>query len=238
MVEFTRMVSAGDGIARMMTIAPEVKGAASIIAAGVNRGMVMALGHSLALEAEVDEAVRAGATLTTHLFNAMPPMHHRTANLTSIALTDDRIACTCIYDRVHISRAALRTALRCKPPGLLALVSDATAALEAPDGGFEADGVHYEARGGRVTLKGTRTLAGSAVSLATAVHYVAQDGGVSFEEAWRLGSAAPAGILGVAAAKGEIAAGKDGDLVVLDEDGRVRATVVRGTLIHGSPDPA
>ncbi len=236
LVEFSKMAGAGDGIAKMMTIAPETKGAASIIAAGVKRGMVMALGHSLAGAADVDEAVRAGATVVTHLFNAMPPFHHRERNLVTVALTEDRLTCACIYDRHHISREAMTVALRCKPAGRLVLVSDATAALGAPDGSFDADGTRYTVKGGQVTVKGTATLGGSASSLLDGVRNVAEDLGVLLEEAWRLGSAAAARAIGLGDSKGELAPGRDGDLVVLDDDWSVRAAAVRGTVVHGSRD--
>jgi N-acetylglucosamine-6-phosphate deacetylase len=153
----------------------------------------------------------------------------------SVALTDDRLTCACIYDRHHISREAMLMAVRCKPAGKLLLVSDGTAALGAADGAFEADGVRYAVKAGQVTVKGTATLGGSAVSLLGGVRNVVDDLGLPLEDAWRLASSAPARVL-AAEAKGEIAPGRDGDLVLLGDDWKVRATVVRGSVVHGSGD--
>ncbi|MBI2931118.1 MAG: N-acetylglucosamine-6-phosphate deacetylase [Planctomycetes bacterium] len=233
LVEFSKLATAGDGVVRMMTVAPEVKGAVSLIAAGVKRGMVMAVGHTSAGAADLEEAVRAGATVVTHLFNAMAPFHHRHENAVAAALIDDRLTCTCIYDRHHINRAAMMIARRCKPPGRLMLVSDATAALEAPEGAFQVEGRRYVVKGGQVTVHGTQTLGGSAVSLLQGVRQLAEDLGLPLEEAWRMASAVPAGVLGLDRIKGEIAVGYDADMVVLEKDWSLRATVVRGTIAYG-----
>ncbi len=233
LVEFGRLASGGSGIVRMMTIAPEGKGAVSLIAAGLKRGIGMSIGHTLASRAEVDAAIRAGASMATHLFNAMAPLHHREENAPAAALVDDRLTCACIYDRFHIGRSAMTIAHRCKPRGRLMLVSDATSALGAPDGAFESDGVKYSVKAGQVKVRGTETLGGSAVSLLQGVRNVVEDLGLPLEEAWRMASAVPARAIGLGATKGEIAAGFDGDIVLLDEHWQVRATFVRGREVHG-----
>ena len=238
LVEFTRLATAGGGVVKMMTLAPEIEGALSIIAAGVKRDIVMSAGHTMATRAELDAAVRGGLKVVTHLFNAMRPLHHRTEGVLDGALIDDRVWSCLIYDRQHVSRAAAEIAWRCKPREKLVLVSDATAAMASPDGEYELDGVKVEVKAGRVTVRGSGRLGGSSSTLLDGVRNLVDDLGVPLVRAWELASLNPARLLGLEAAKGAIAPEYDADLVVLDEGWKIRASVVGGRMLHGSAHPA
>jgi len=233
LVEFTKLVTAGEDVTRMVTVAPEIRGAVSLIAAGVKRGVTMAVGHSSAGREEMEEAVRAGATVVTHVYNAMSAFHHREENVLSTALIDDRLTATCIYDRHHLSRAAMQILLRCKPADRVALVSDATAGPGNPEGALDVAGMRLEVRGGKVTARESGQLAGSAVPLLECVRHVVEDLDLPLERAWRMASAVPARVLGLEGSKGAAAPGNDADLVVLDERWHIRATLVKGRVVHG-----
>src|SRR5262245_20313690 len=148
LVEFTRLVTAHAGLVRMMTLAPEIKGALSLIAAAGRRNVLMAAGHSMATRPEMEAAAREGLRGVTHLFNATRPFHHRDEGLIGSALLDERVACTLIYDRRHVGRTAAELVWRCKPRGKVILVSDATAAMEAPDGAYDVGAVRQVVKGG------------------------------------------------------------------------------------------
>jgi N-acetylglucosamine-6-phosphate deacetylase len=231
LAEFRAWWRASGGLLRMITIAPELPGALAVIREASRRGVIVAAGHSTAKADVVARAVaRVGLRHVTHVFNGMDPLHHRDETLLSAALTDDRLSCGFIYDRHHVRARAARLLLRAKPAGRVVLVSDATAAMGAPDGELRADGARYFVRGGRVTVKGSDTLAGSAASLLEGVRCLVEDGLASLEEAIDLASRHPAALLGVR--KGALEAGRDADVVLLDRRLRVRMTFVGGELLY------
>src|SRR5262245_56522418 len=174
--EFREDVKAAKGQLRMMTIAPELPGAIDVLREGVKRRVIMCAGHSKALAGDVSRAVlEGGLRHVTHVFNAMPPLHHRDETLLNAALLIDRLSCGMIYDRQHMSAGTAILLLKLKPVGSLILVSDTTFALDAPDGEITADGETYVVGKGRVTVKGTGRLAGSAFSLLDGVRCLIAD---------------------------------------------------------------
>jgi N-acetylglucosamine-6-phosphate deacetylase len=210
-----------------MTLAPERAGALARIARLVANGIVVSVGHT---RASYDEAVRAfdaGATMVTHLYNAMSPLGHRAPGVVGAALVDDRVTCGLIVDGVHAHPAAMRVALRAKTPARIALVTDAMAAAAMGQGTYALAGksVTVDATSARLA---DGTLAGSILTMDAAVrNIVALD--VSLEDALRMASTVPARVLGISS-KGRIAAGADADLVLLDDALRVRATIVAGAI--------
>lgn len=140
----------------MVTLAPEVEGAALLQEQLVRRGIVTALGHSLADDACVRESVTRGARHVTHLFNAMGPLHHRTLGMAGSALTDDRLTADLICDGVHVHPAVVRLAARAKGDGLV-LITDRVD--PGPEGsGFGSGAVHDDGAALRLP---DGTLAGS-----------------------------------------------------------------------------
>jgi N-acetylglucosamine-6-phosphate deacetylase len=213
----------------IVTLAPELPGAAAGIAELARRGVVVSIGHSAATYEEAIAGVDAGARMVTHLYNAMSPFSHRAPGVVGAALTDDRLTCGVIADGVHVHDAALRLALRTKGPGRIALVTDAMSAAGVGPG-------EYELAGKRVIVDATSarladgTLAGSILTLDAAVRNVTALG-VPLEDALRMASEVPARLLGLTS-KGRLAAGGDGDLVLLDEALAVEATVIGGTVAY------
>lgn len=224
--EFERVWRASRGLLRVLTLAPEAAGAASVLAAARRRGVLVSLGHTDAGAAEVDRAASAGARLVTHLFNAMAPFHHRAESAVSAFLTDDRLACGLIYDGNHVGPRAAALALKAKGPEGLFLVSDAVFALGLKPGRYRADGTDYELSGGRFCVRGG-PLGGAVRSLRDCVARFARDLRVPLGVAWRLGSESPGRLLGKGF--GVLAAGAPADLALVAPDGAVRASWVGGT---------
>lgn len=235
LAEFRACLKASRGLLRMMTIAPELPGALKVIREGTRRGVIMSAGHSVATAAQVREAVRRGGLRhVTHVFNAMPSLHHREETLVGEALLSGDLSCGFIYDRVHLNPTVARLLVRLKPPGKLVLVSDTTFAMDARDGEVSADGERYVVRKGEVRVKSTGRLAGSAHSLLHGVRCLVADLGLGLEEAVALASAAPARLLGLGDRKGALRPGADADVVLLDDRLRVKATFVEGEQVHGN----
>jgi N-acetylglucosamine-6-phosphate deacetylase len=225
-VVLERLLAAG-GV-RMVTLAPELPGALSLVSRLADAGVVASLGHSDASYEEARAAARAGARSVTHLFNAMPPFHHRSPGIVGAALELDALTCELICDGAHVDPAVLRVALRAKGVSGVRLVTDAMEAAGLPDGTYRLGAAPVTVSGGRAVIAGTDTIAGSTLTMDAAVRGAVRFLGVAVEEAVAMASAAPARLLGLGERKGAIAVGWDADLVLLDEELRVLRTMIGG----------
>jgi len=192
------------GLARpvlMLTLAPEQSGGLALVRAARAQGMLVAIGHSAADAPVLAEAAEAGASLTTHLGNAMPHMLAKFRNPLVAHLAEDRLAASFIADGLHVPPAALKVMLRAKGLDRAVLVTDATAAAAAAPGLYRFAGMPIEhSENGTVHVPGQAMLAGSALCLDQAVRNVADWGFASPAEAVRLASANPAALLAPALA--------------------------------------
>ncbi len=213
-----------DGL-RIMTVAPELPGALALIERLAGLGVVASLGHSGATLDEARAGYRAGARSTTHLFNAMTGADHRLPGLAVAALTNDDAYVELVADGFHVHPALWPIILRTKPAGRLVLVSDAMSLAGTGDGPGSIGGLPVVVRGGRVTLAGSDTLAGSVIAIDTAVRNLVREG-VPLPVAVAAASSSPAALLGQLD-RGRIAVGLRAHLVELDDDLRVRR-VTRG----------
>jgi N-acetylglucosamine-6-phosphate deacetylase len=233
--EFREYLRAAGGKLRMMTLAPEHPGALEVIREGKRRGVIMSAGHSMATAEDITRAVvRGGLSHVTHVFNAMAPLHHREETILNAALLMDRLSCGMIYDGHHLSAGMAMLLMKLKPVGSLVMVSDTTAALDAPDGELVADGERYVVKDGQVRVKGTGRLAGSAASLLDCVRSLIRDTDVPPALAIYMASGAPAKLMGLEGRKGVLRPGADADIVLLDRGMKVRMAFVEGELLHGN----
>ncbi|CAB4867490.1 unannotated protein [freshwater metagenome] len=196
-------------VVRLVTLAPELPGAAEAIRLLVRRGIVVSLGHSTPSLTEVDAAVQAGATMATHLYNGMSGVHHRSPGLAAAALLDDSLSVGLIADLIHVHPLAIELAYRVKPPDRTVLVTDAVAWRAGTAGA-----VGMAMRDGAPRLP-DGTLAGSALTMDAAIRNVVNQCGVPLEQAVRSASTNPARTIGCTD-RGAIAVGQRGDLVALD----------------------
>lgn len=223
--DFERLWAASGGRVRLLTLAPELPGAGAVIAAARRRGVVVSLGHTDADASAMERAAARGARLVTHLFNAMPQLHHRLEGAAGAALTDGRLACGLIYDRNHVGRRAAALALKAKGPRGLFLVSDAVFALGLRPGRYRAGGTDYELKDGAFRVRGG-PLGGAVRSLRECAALFAKDLGLPLWDAWRLAAEVPAGLIGHRG--GTLVPGALADMVLVGPDGRVRASWVGG----------
>ena len=215
-----------DGL-RLLTVAPELPGAIELIGWLRDRGAAISVGHSAATLEEAQAGYDAGATSTTHLFNAMSGVDHRAPGVAVAALLDDRVFVELIADGIHVHPALWSLITRTKPADRLVLVSDAIALAGTGDGRGRIGGLEVQVVGERVTLVGTSTLAGSVLSLDVAVRNLVASG-IALAAAVAAASRNPLALLGVTD-RGRIAVGQRADLVELDGSLHVRRVMRAGT---------
>lgn len=221
----------GEPLLRLMTIAPERQGALEAIRWLVRHGVAVAVGHSAVGEERLEQAIQAGASQVTHLFNGMPPFHHRTPGLAGAALADDRLVAQIIADGVHIHPTALKVAYRARGARGLALVTDALAPMGLGEGRFRLGEFEVEVREGACRLP-DGTLAGSIQGLDQLMRRMVQAVGVPLVEAVAMASRVPAASVGLGGRAGTLRPEAWGDVVVLDRETlEVRATVVAGRIV-------
>jgi N-acetylglucosamine-6-phosphate deacetylase len=215
----------------LVTLAPELPGALAVVRRLVDRGVVVSAGHSSATADEARAALDAGVTWVTHLFNAMPALHHRGPGLVGVALADDRVRVGLIADGLHVDPTMVAVAARALGDRLT-LVTDAVAALGAPPGAVRLGGLDaaVSVDDGAVRLP-DGTLAGSTLSLDRAVRNLVAFAGVPLPDAVRAATATPAAVLGLED-RGAVVPGAVGDLVLLTASGEVVATVVAGRVVY------
>jgi N-acetylglucosamine-6-phosphate deacetylase len=210
---------------RMVTIAPELTGALPLIESLRRDGIIVAMGHSDANYEQSKAAIGAGVNHVTHLFNAMPPLHHREPGPIAAAVEAD-ITCELINDGRHIHPAVVRLVFELidKP----ALVTDAIDATGVGDGHFELGGQEVLVHSGEARLTETGSLAGSTLTMDRALRNAVKASGLSVERASAAASLIPARALGREHELGSIAPGMCADLVVLDDDLQVARVMASG----------
>jgi N-acetylglucosamine-6-phosphate deacetylase len=221
-----RLVAAARGHLRMVTLAPELPGALVAVPELVEAGVVVAVGHTEATYDQTREALAAGATVGTHLFNAMPPLHHRDPGPVG-ALLESSAYVELVADGVHVHPSVLSLAWR---DGRTALVTDAMAAAGAPDGSYDLGGLSVTVEGGVARLDDGGAIAGSTGTLDAALRLAVSAAGVPLPEALAAVTSTPAAVLGLADV-GILAPGAHADLVVLSDDLTVERVMRRGSWL-------
>jgi N-acetylglucosamine-6-phosphate deacetylase len=197
-------------VVRLVTIAPELPGALELIERLAGQGVVVSLGHSGASADVAREAIDAGASMVTHVFNAMEPLHHRAPGLAGVALVDERVRVGVIPDGRHVDPIVLELVRR-SAGSRVVLVSDATPAAGAPAGRYSMAGVTIDGEGRTVDGR----LAGSVLTLDAGVRSWVASTGATLAE-------------GLAAASSAPEPGGAADLVLFDDGGEVRRVMRRG----------
>jgi len=222
-------------VLRLVTLAPERPGALALIARLREAGAIVSIGHTDATFEQAVAGIDAGATLATHLYNAMSPLHHRAPGAVGAVLADDRITAMVIADGIHAHPVALNVALRAKGPERVALVTDAMSAAGAPPGRYALAGAEVISDGQAARLA-DGTLAGSTLTLDRAVRMMAGLGGARLEDALAMASTVPAGAIGLEGV-GRIAVGQSADLALWSSAMEVTAAIVGGELAYQRPSP-
>lgn len=224
-----KLLEAGQGQVRTVTVAPELPGALGLIGDLVAAGVVAAIGHTDADYAQAAAGFSAGAGLSTHLFNAMSPINQRKPGAAMAALESDA-AFELINDGVHVHPAMIRLAARYGPHRMV-LVTDAMSATGVGDGTYILGGLPVTVADGMARGTESGSLAGSTLTMDVAFRRAVQQVGLSIGTAVAAASTNPARVLGIADRCGSLTAGLAADLVLLDDDLQVRRVMVAGNWL-------
>jgi N-acetylglucosamine-6-phosphate deacetylase len=226
-----RLLDACRGWARVVTVAPELPGGLELVRQVARAGVVPAVGHTQAGYETATAAVDAGAWVSTHLFNAMPGLHHRDLGTVGAVLSREEVVCELVNDGVHLRPEVVRLVFQAAGARRVALVTDAIAAAGMDDGDYDFGRVPLRVRGGVARLLDGRTIAGSTLTMDAALRRAVQEVGIRMEDAVAAASTTPARAIGIGGRTGSIEPGKAADLVVLDDDLEVVAVMAGGRWV-------
>ncbi|MCC6389486.1 MAG: amidohydrolase family protein, partial [Bryobacterales bacterium] len=232
--EFRRWQEAASGHIRLVTVSPEWPEAPRYIEALVNEGIVLSIGHTKATSEQIEDAVRAGATKSTHLGNGSHAVLARHPNYIWDQLANDQLAAGFIADGFHLPASFLKCAIRAKGIERSILVTDAVSPAECPPGDYRLGEVDVELLPeGRVVMKGGMRLAGSALRMDTAIGNTIRMAGVPLADALTMASRNPARVARIANRQRGLVAGERADIVEFEYDAESHKIHVLRTWISG-----
>ncbi|HET9382771.1 MAG TPA: N-acetylglucosamine-6-phosphate deacetylase [Streptomyces sp.] len=230
--EVRKLIDAAHGHARMMTLATELPGGLDSVRLLTEHGVIAAVGHTDATYEQTLAAIDAGATVATHLFNAMPPIGHRAPGPVTALLEDERVTVELINDGTHLHPAALRFAFGHAGPDRVAFITDAMDAAGFGDGHYMLGTMEVEVADGVARLVEGGSIAGSTLTLDRAFKRAVTVDGLPVEHVVAALSANPARLLGLAGRVGSLEPGRDADLVLLDGGFDVVGVMRRGAWVR------
>lgn len=226
-----RLLAAGDGQLSMITIAPELPGALDAIRRFVAEGVRVAVGHTDGDDQVTEAALDAGATVATHLFNAMPSIHHRRPGPIPKLLTDPRVMVEVICDGVHVHPDVLAMAISAAGPDRVGLITDAMLATGVSDGEYSLGALDVTVTDGVARVRtedgSEGSIAGSTLTMRDAFAYCVQTLGLDVDDVARMAASTPARWHGLDRV-GALKPGNHADLTVVDDHGTLRRVMYRG----------
>lgn len=231
-----RLLRAGNGTVRMITVAPELEHGLDAVRLLTSEGVIAAVGHTDATYAQTREAISLGAPVGTHVFNAMRPVHHREPGPVTALLEQEQVLCEVVNDGLHVHPSVVSLMYAAAGAHRIALITDAIVAAGAGDGEYSLGPLTVHVRDGEARLTEGDSLAGSTLTMDNALRNAVRLAGVSLPDAAVSASLTPARALGLDAEVGSLELGKRADLVVLDEDLRVRSVMRSGEWLE-TPSP-
>ncbi|HLL34862.1 MAG TPA: N-acetylglucosamine-6-phosphate deacetylase [Streptomyces sp.] len=229
--EVRKLIDAARGHAKMVTLATELPGGIDSVRLLSEHGVIAAVGHTDATYEQTVAAIDAGATVATHLFNAMPALGHRAPGPIAALLEDERVTVELINDGTHLHPAALELAFRHAGAGRVAFITDAMDAAGFGDGRYLLGPLEVEVADGVARLVEGGSIAGSTLTLDRAFKRAVTVDRLSVEDVVAAISANPARLLGMDDRIGSLEPGKDADLVLLDADFELTGVMRRGEWV-------
>ncbi|MCL6668467.1 MULTISPECIES: N-acetylglucosamine-6-phosphate deacetylase [Streptomyces] len=229
--EVRKLIDAARGRARMVTLATELPGGIDSVRLLAEHGVIAAIGHTDATYEQTVQAIDAGATVATHLFNAMPPLGHRAPGPIAALLEDERITVELIDDGTHLHPAALQLAFHRAGAGRVTFITDAMDAAGFGDGRYMLGPLEVEVSEGVARLVEGGSIAGSTLTLDRAFKRAVTVDRLPVEDVVAAISANPARLLGMDDRIGSLEPGKDADLVLLDRQFDLKGVMRRGEWV-------
>jgi len=218
-------------LVRVITIAPEFPENMWLVDECAGRSITVSAGHTSASYDEMQAAAGRGVRQITHCFNAMPPMHQRQPGVVGAALTLPELRCELIADNIHVHPALQQLLFKARGSEGVMLISDAIRCTGLEDGEYDLDGRKVTLKSGAVRLE-DGTLAGSVLTLDKALKNFRDATRRPLSEIWPCSSLTAARAIGLAHRKGALEAGLEADIVILNNDLEVIATLVEGRLVY------
>ncbi len=212
-------------------MAPELEHAQEVAAFLASNGIKVSLGHSNSDYETASAALRGNFNHVTHTFNAQSGLHHRAPGVVGAILSSEKITAELIGDSFHVHPAAMQILYRCLGPDRIIVITDAMAGAGLSDGEYELLNQKVTVRSGKATLP-DGTIGGSTATMISAVRTLVNEAGIPLQHALRMATLNPAKLIGVESRLGTIENGKEGNLVILNQDLTVRKTFVRGNLVY------
>lgn len=225
-----KIMGISKGKMKMVSLAPELKGALPVISYLKSNNVIVAMAHSNATYEEAKKGISEGVSIATHLYNGMRSFSHREPGIVGAALTDDRVYCELIYDTIHLHDTSVEIAMNMKGMDKIVLVSDAMRAAGLTDGEYELGGQKVYVKKGGARLE-NGSLAGSTLNLRRAVHNMIFKMNVPIHNAVRMASLNAAKAIKIHDRKGSIEIGKDADMIIFDSDINILASIVGGNVV-------
>ncbi|MEV0182571.1 N-acetylglucosamine-6-phosphate deacetylase [Streptomyces sp. NPDC050625] len=229
--EVRKLIDAARGRATMVTLATELPGGLDSVRLLAEHGVIAAVGHTDATYEQTVEAIDAGATVATHLFNAMPALGHRSPGPVAALLEDERVTVELINDGTHLHPAALELAFRHAGAGRVAFITDAMDAAGIGDGRYMLGPLEVEVSEGVARLVEGGSIAGSTLTLDRAFKRAVTVDRLPVEDVVTALSVNPARLLGRYDTIGSLEPGKDADLVLLDAGFELKGVLRRGEWV-------
>lgn len=226
---FARLQALAPGLARLITVAPELPGAMDFISA-VKDQIIVSLGHSTANYATASEAFSKGARHVTHLLDAMSPFGHRDTGIVGAAFDNPAVRVELISDGIHISDSMIRAVFQLFTEERVILISDSMRAAGMPDGSYTLGGQAVTVNGRLATLA-DGTIAGSVTNLMDCMRYAIRHAGIPLEKAVKAATMNPARELGIEKLHGQITEGALANLVILDKDLHIKDIIFHGRIL-------
>ncbi|WP_316846046.1 N-acetylglucosamine-6-phosphate deacetylase [Pedobacter psychrodurus] len=219
--EIKKLIEFGDGVIKMMTIAPELQDDV-VIEYLLNNGVVVSLGHSNATFDEATAAYNKGIQTTTHLFNAMSPIHHREPGIPTAVFSHDKAMASIIADGQHLDFEVVKFAQKLLKERLFLITDAVTACSTGPYQHIEKDNKYVMPDG---------TLSGSSLTMLAAVKNCVSHCNISLNDAIKMGTLYPAKLIGIENLTANIEIGHQANLLVLDEELNLKEVIFKGETI-------
>lgn len=231
--ETERVLALTDGYLRVVTLAPELPGAAEMVSRLIDAGIIVSIGHTDATYEQAQAAIDLGIAHATHCFNAMRPLHHRHPGPLAAIAQAEQVRGELIADGVHVHPAAMEALVKLLGPQRVIVITDALSAAGMTTGTFDFAGQPAQVVSGVARLA-DGTITGSVLTMDQALRNMLSMTRVSLQEAVGMLTLNPAHAAGVAERKGRLLEGYDADLLIFDSSLTIQATICRGTLTYAT----
>lgn len=229
--EMEEMVEVAQGKLKSMTYAPERKGSDALLKQALAHQIIMMIGHSGCTSQQATDAIQQGASGFTHLYNAMSQHSHRNPGAVTSALMKQGYS-ELIVDGFHVHPDVVKATFQSLGPKSLILVTDAMLAKGMPNGEYVFSGLHVRKKGIEVQVIDTGRIAGSAITMMDAIKNMRKYCGCSINELVQMACVNPARLVKVENHKGKLMPGYDADLILVDEQLNLKATLIHGKQVY------